>query len=237
MDPAIRAASRFPEDLEANLRLAEMLAPTHCAGCNGYHLARARRRLKALSSDALDRNETVRLLQHCIARPTTGRVDILIAGAGDTNLLATCADAVADVTRARYTVLDRCRTPLALCEAFGRRHGLDVETGQIDMSSPAGVFAADVIVVHSLLRFLPQSAHLGAMRALRRWLKAEGAIIFSHRLIGPGTATDPGYLAEYQSIGPILALFSSAGLQVIASQETVEKGGPRHRFLALLKST
>lgn len=228
--------SRFPEDLEANLRLAEALAPIHCVGCNGYHLARARRRLQAPSPDALDRTEIVRLLRGRLARSGRARVEILIAGAGDTNLLATCADGAPDAATARYTILDRCRTPLALCEAFGRRHGLDVETRQIDMGSPLGALAADVIVIHSLLRFLPQSTHSGTMRALRRWLKPEGAMIFSHRLIPAGTATDPGYLAEYQSVEPILALLSSAGLRVISSQEPVELGGPRHRFLALLAS-
>ena len=52
---------RLPEDLAGNLRLAEELAPTHCAGCGGYHLARARRR--QTSGDALDRDEIVRLLR------------------------------------------------------------------------------------------------------------------------------------------------------------------------------
>src|SRR5262245_29063351 len=125
MDRDRRPAGRFPEDLEANLRLAEALAPTHCAGCNGYHLARVRRRASAPAPDALDRAEMVQALRDWLAsrRPSPEPVEILIAGSADTNLLATCAEAAADATPARYTVVDRCRTPLALCEAFAQQHG------------------------------------------------------------------------------------------------------------------
>lgn len=227
--------SRFPEDLEANLRLAETLAPTHCTDCGGYHLARARRRLAAGSPDALDRGDTVRLLRDCVAASTSRPVEILVAGAGDTNLLATCAEAVGDPTAGRYVVLDRCRTPLALCEAFGRQHGLDFRTGQVDMSAPDVRVAADVIVVHSLLRFLPRSAHLATMRTLRGWLKPQGTIIFSHRLIAGEAPSDPCYLAEYAVAEPLVALLSQAGLRVASSHEAIEEGGPRRRFLALLR--
>lgn len=238
MNPQIEPLGRFREDLEANLRLAEALAPTHCAGCNGYHLARARRRLTSQAPDALDRADMVRLLRGLAANPEISPAepfDILIAGSADTNLLATCAEAVSDVARARYTILDRCRTPLALCDAFARQHRLDVRTRPVDMSAPDGVFAADAIVVHSLLRFLPQRTHLASMRALGRWLKPGGAIIFSHRLMAESEGVEPYYLAEYRSAGTLVNLFAEAGLQVVSLQEAVEDGGPRHRVLALLK--
>lgn len=235
MDPGLEPLSRYQEDLEANLRLAEALAPTHCTGCNGYHLARARRRLKAGSPDALDRPDMIRLLRHGVGHAAGRPFDILIAGSGDTNLLATCAEAVSNAGGARYIVLDRCRTPLALCEAFAGRHGLDVRTRQVDMASPKEAFAADVIVVHSLLRFLPQASHLGAMVALRQWLKSDGTIIFSHRLMADAAATDACYVAEYRSIEPVMALLAEAGLQVVSLEESIEQGGPRHRLLALLK--
>jgi hypothetical protein len=224
--------------LEANLRLAETLAPTHCAGCNGYHLARVRRRLKS-TPDALDRSEMVQLLRDRLASrrgSPAEPIDVLIAGSADTNLLATCADAAPDAERVRYTVLDRCRTPLALCEAFARRHRLEVQTRQYDMGAPDGAFAADVIVVHSLLRFLPSSAHLSTMAALRRSLKPGGAIVFSHRLMPEAKDGEPYYQAEYQSVEPIKALFAQAGLRTVSLQEAVEQGGPRHRILALLEA-
>ena len=240
MDTASQPPVRFREDLEANLRRAETLAPTHCAGCNGYHLTRVRRRLRSPASDALDRPETVRMLRDWSADRRAHAAepcDILIVGAADTNLLATCAEAVVDAAKARYTVLDRCRTPLALCEAFARQHDLEVRTRQADMSAPDGAFAADAIVVHSLLRFLPQGAHLASLRALRRWLKPGGVVIFSHRLIAEHDDTESYYLAEYQSAEQLVALFSQAGLRAVSLREAVEEGGPRHRILALLQAT
>lgn len=227
-------AQRFPEDLAGNLRLAEELAPIHCTACGGYHLDRVRRRLT--SPDALDRGEMVRLLRDWAAdRSPSGVLEVAIVGSADTNLLAIAAEAVSDLGPARYTVLDRCRTPLVLCEAFARRHRLEVETRQFDMSAAEDAFTADAIIMHSLLRFLPQSAHPATMTTLRRWLKPGGAIMFSHRLMAP----DPGaafYKSEYGTLEPLLRLFEATGLKVAALQEAIEEGGPRHRILALLKS-
>lgn len=232
MTPDPHPRHRFPEDLAANLRLAEELAPTHCAGCGGYHLDRARRRLTA--PDALDRDEMVDLLGDWARRRLPAApIGIVIVGSADTNLLAAAAEAVADLGPARYTVLDRCRTPLAQCEAFARQHGLAVDTRQFDMSERGAAFPADAIVVHSLLRFLPQDLHLSIMRVLRKWLSPGGAILFSHRLMPP-QPNAPYYKSEYETVAPLLALFDQAGLRAAALQEAVEEGGPRRRILALL---
>jgi hypothetical protein len=231
-------SQRFREDLEANLLLAEELAPTHCADCGGYHLARVRRRLTSGTPDALDRDEMVRLLREWAANrflSGTKPLEVVIVGSADTNLLAIAAEAVSDLGPARYTVLDRCRTPLALCEAFARHHGLEIVTRPFDMGAPDDAFAADAIIVHSLLRFLPQPVHLASMAALKRSVKPGGAILFSHRLMAAESGT-PYYKSEYQTLAPLLRLFEAAGLKVAALQEAIEEGGPRHRILALLKS-
>lgn len=232
MKPDPHPTRRFPEDLAANLRQAEELAPNQCAGCGGYHLERARRRLTA--PDALDRGEMVGLLRDwAMKRSPAGSAEVVIAGSADTNLLALAAEAVADLGPARYTVLDQCRTPLALCEAFARQHRLEVETRQVDMGAPGAAFPADAIIVHSLLRFLPQAVHLATMSTFKRWLKPGGAILFSHRLMPP-QPNAPYYRSEYETLAPLLNLFRQAGLEVTSLQETAEEDGPRRRVLALL---
>jgi hypothetical protein len=224
----------YSEDLAGNLRLVEALAPIHCTTCNGYHLARARKRLSA--PEALDRAEIVGLIRGRVAqRETAGSFDILIAGSADTNLLATAAEAVSGAVQTRYTVLDHCQTPLAVCEAFARDHDLDLRTHQVDMGAPVETFAADVIVMHSLLRFLPRSLHGSSLLAMRRWLKPGGAIVFSHRLIGDARGTEPYYRAEYDEPEPILALFAETGLRVVSHQQHTEKTGPRRRLMAVLE--
>jgi len=226
----------YSEDLAGNLRLVEALAPIHCKSCSGYHLARARKRLAA--PEALDRAEIVELIRvRAVQHGTADPFDVLIAGSADTNLLATAAEAVPGAVRALYTVLDHCRTPLAVCEAFARDHGLQLQTHQVDMGTPADVFAADVIVVHSLLRFLPRSLHLGNLRAMRQWLKPGGAIVFSHRLIGEDQDAEPYYRAEYDRAEPILALFAEAGLRVVSLEQYREEDGPRRRLLAVLETS
>lgn len=235
--PAPETSARFREDLDANLRLVESLAPTHCTDCSGYHLDRARRRLKPGSPEALDRSDMVRLIRGCLAdrRPL---VDILIAGAGDANLLATSAEAAGDA--ARYIVLDHCRTPLVLCRAFARQHGLSVETRQVDMGAPDVAFAADLVVVHSLLRFLPPARHVAALQSIRQWLKPGGSVIFSHRLIAR-PPDDVFYRSEFGSVAPIVDLLSQCGFRIAALEEQVENAAaaqgraPRRRLLALLQ--
>ena len=241
MDRDPHRSRRFREDLEANLRLVEALAPVHCRDCGGYHLERARRRARGPTPEALDRPEMVRLLRDWLAErpPGQGALALLIAGSGDTNLLATCAEALGSAaTAARYTVLDRCQTPLELCAAFAREHRLDVRTLRMDMAAPAGPLAADVIVVHSLLRFLPRGAHLPTMQALRSWLKPDGIVLFSHRLMGHGSDGRD----EYGSAEPLRRLLVDAGLRIVTSQEHVEDPAliqgrpPRHRVLMVLRS-
>ncbi len=237
--------SRYPEDLAENLRLVEKLAPIHCAGCGGYHLARARRRLQPGSAHALDRPDIVGMVRDDLTRrgQAAGAPGILIAGSGDTNLLSICADAGAlcdlPPSAISFTIIDRCRTPLELCEAFGRRHGFTVHTQRMEMGGAGPAFSADLILVHSLLRFVPAAMHLDTMRQLRGWLRPGGAIIFSHRLM----EVEPGLTGpEYRSADQLIDLLDRAGLRVAAQRQQREEVAapgrdlPRHRFLALLQT-
>lgn len=240
-------ADRYREDLEANLRMVEALAPIHCTDCGGYHLLRARRRLRPGSPAALDRPEIVALLRDCLThRPLTAAFDVLVAGAGDTSLLATCAAAAsagnAGNRSVRYTIIDHCQTPLALCAAFARQHRLEVQTRRMAMDAPDAALEADAIVVHSLLRFLPLTRHLATMRTLRGWLRPGGKVIFSHRLMAGGAKEDqPFYRSEYPTANSVLTLLLAAGFRVVSMQERIEEPSdaigrePRRRMLALLR--
>jgi hypothetical protein len=138
----------------------------------------------------IDRKE----IADIIARLTAERLasdqsslEIVVAGAADTGLLATAAHGVAllgdtALARCRFTVLDRCRTPLELCRSFGERHGLSVETAVVDLVTDQTRRSADLIVVHSLLRYVPREAHIDLLRKFGRWLRLQGRIVFSSRL-------------------------------------------------------
>jgi hypothetical protein len=239
------STARYAEDIEGNLRLVEELAPTHCIACGGYHLSRARKRLRPDHVDMLDRSHIIGLVREHALRwlaASTGNLHLLIAGNADTNLLSTCAEALSEIDpglgRLRCTAIDSCQTPLEVCKAYAHRHAIDLRTERVDMTDPKADFAANLILVHSLLRFAPVDSHLGIMRRLASWLQDDGAIIFSHRLM-PARAddTDSVYVTEYQTSQQLRTLFGEAGLRTISLRQFEEsKGRGRKRVLAVLST-
>jgi hypothetical protein len=179
------------EDLQFNLRTVTDQAGKFCASCAGYHVLYVAKRLMPQAKIIeIDRKE----IADIIARLTAERLasdqsslEIVVAGAADTGLLATAAHGVAllgdtALARCRFTVLDRCRTPLELCRSFGEQHGLSVETAVVDLVTDQTRRSADLIVVHSLLRYVPREAHIDLLRKFGRWLRLQGRIVFSSRL-------------------------------------------------------
>jgi SAM-dependent methyltransferase len=182
------------EDLDENLRLVARLAPVHCQDCDGYHLRYAIvRTLRGEIGVNDDRDQLVSLVRaQMVDTPLRSKpvVDVLIAGAADTGILATCAHALQKASgetgpAARFSVVDICETPLALCRLFARRHRLDITTTCANLIEPANTFSADIIVLHSVLTHLPVEFHEGLLRNLSRWLSPHGRIVFSNRLRYP----------------------------------------------------
>jgi hypothetical protein len=121
------------------------------------------------------------------AGASTGPLRIVIAGAADTGILATCAHAVSSLgpdvaARVAYTVIDLCMTPLALCETFARRHGLSVDLHRADLCKMDITIPSDLVVLHSILSYLPATHHHATIRELRRWLKPRGRMLVSNRV-------------------------------------------------------
>jgi hypothetical protein len=122
-----------------------------------------------------------------VAGRQDGPLDIVIAGAADTGILATCAHATAMMgdaihSRCRFTVLDRCRSPLALCDEFAERHALTMRSVQEDLLSGSEQFAADLIMSHSFLRFIDRAKQIALLRRFGTWLKPRGRIMISQSL-------------------------------------------------------
>lgn len=211
----------FEEDLAGNLRLAEELAPLHCGACDGYHLERARKRFAADGLQPLDQPELTDIIERVLAKifcKANGRTGILIAGSADTNLLSICCMAAERVSpgNARhidFTVVDRCRTPLHLCETYARRNQFHLATRAMDLSTGELDFEADIILAHSLLRFMPEERHGQTMESFRRCLKPGGTIVYSQRLFSqnPGRGYNK---SEYANAGDLEQLFQSAQLKI-----------------------
>ena len=186
---ALLDPSSCGEDLAYNAQRFSALAPQFCSDCADYHIRGALHRYTGRK--IFDRPELIRLAGKVIAdkaaRPEQ-TIEIVITGSADTAMLATSAHATATLgaetlKRCRFTVLDRCMTPLLVCEEFAARHGLAFHGQQADLMSAAQPCAADLIVVHSLFRFIPHASQAALLGRIGSWLAPRGRLIFSNRVL------------------------------------------------------
>jgi hypothetical protein len=181
------------EDIAYNAQRAVELAPRLCVRCEDFHMAHALRRASGPASGILlDRAKMIELVGRVIAGHGGGPVDILVAGAADTGLLALCAHAAFmagpdTFRRARFTVLDLCETPLELCRDYARRHGLALRAEAVDLMETTQTYATDVFLHHSLFNFVPPDVRVRVLRKFGQWLTPGGRIVFSTSVNAPGT--------------------------------------------------
>jgi SAM-dependent methyltransferase len=179
------------EDLAANLDIAVRLAPTYCHECLNSHEVWAVRRLVTASAGIdSDRHEMIGIIRTLVAKAAESRpglLDLVIPGSADTGILATCAYAASTLgeetlSRLRFTVVDLCETPLAQCRAYAGRHGLAFRAIQADLGKPLPDLQADLVVLHSILHFLPFDRQIAFLAELGDSLRPGGRILASNAL-------------------------------------------------------
>jgi SAM-dependent methyltransferase len=186
------------EDLSYNARRAMELAPVYCGRCLNYHFLSPAKRVAGGSSGygiKADRSALIEIIAGLLAEAGKRHrqvVDVVVIGTVDTGILAICAHAAfaraRDVSsRVRFTVLDLCRTPLELCKEFAVTHGLNLVTDAVDLVETENVYPADIVVHHSLFRYLPADKHVATLRKVVGWLKPGGRLVFSMTI---NTTTD-----------------------------------------------
>jgi hypothetical protein len=88
--------------------------------------------------------------------------------------------------------VDRCLTPLALCERYGARVRADVDGRVLDLLAPAGREAPatpyDLACTHSLLVLVPPERRGDLVAAWRAQLRPGGVVVSTVR-IDPGGAS------------------------------------------------
>ncbi|MGE0004540.1 MAG: hypothetical protein AB7S92_03005 [Parvibaculaceae bacterium] len=179
------------EDLLHNAARFGELAPLHCSGCADYHIRSAVHRCAGPPKSVFDRPELIQIIRKAIAEVLgrkEGAIEIVMPGCADTAVLATAAHAAATLGsealgRCRFRVLDRCRTPLTVCAEFAVRHGLDFRAHHSDLASASLPMHADLIVVHSLFRFIPHADQVRLLDRLGDWLSPGGRLVFSNRIL------------------------------------------------------
>jgi hypothetical protein len=222
--PALSDPDTCGEDVARNARRAIEIAPRLCRDCEDFHLLFSlRRTARGLLGAGTDRPKIIEVVGRLVAARSEGTIDILIAGSADSGLLATCAHAALRagddaLRRTRFTVLDRCETPLELCRDFARRHGLTMTAEATDLVTTTRNHTADIIVHHSLLKFIPPDTRISTLRKFGRWLKPGGRMVFS---ISTGSASErenhPNRKAE---VDVVLSLVESAAMALPESFRT-----------------
>ena len=181
----------FGEDLAGASQRALEIAPLHCGACLNYHMLFPLKRHLGALANIPDRSRLVELIAGLVSERAAGgqgAIDIVVAGAADSGVLAVCAHAAHLALgeearhRVRFTVLDRCMTPLALCQDYARRNQIELELHVADLVSTTTTFPADIVVLHSLFSFIAPGHHRPMLEKFAAWLKPNGRIVFSTEL-------------------------------------------------------
>ncbi|WP_433358870.1 hypothetical protein [Streptosporangium sp. CA-115845] len=127
----------------------------------------------------------------------------LVCGASDEIMAQTLTQLTPHLS---LTVVDRCRAPLTLVNAWAHQAGIDITTTTATAPHLAGLDGPfDVIVTDGLLSLLPEPADRHALlRRLASLLSSDGLVLYSTRIAGPA-----GRL-EYDTLGRIIQATAAA---------------------------
>jgi SAM-dependent methyltransferase len=185
---------RFSEDLPQLSAEASDLARRLCGVCQNFHLIWPLLRLAQASGGDVEAPAVCATLNRLLLRPGQR---ILIAGAADTGLLAVVARAAA--AGIDIVVLDRCETPLELCNRFAKRWALPIETMHLDLMKLSIESRFDVVFAHSLLQFIPAENRVDVLFRLRRSLRPDGRLVLVFRT---SARIEDNLLTEYRDSYP-----------------------------------
>ena len=158
--------------------------------CRGYHTGwLVLQSLQIISGLSYEREEMVRnLRRRHAARPISS---LLIAGSADFGILSVVHEALgSDITTTPVAILDRCQTPLVLCELYSQRMGFAVETVKADLMYWSEPRQFDVILGHSILSFIAPEQRRAFIASLASHLALEGTLMI-YQSIRPALGNAP----------------------------------------------
>jgi hypothetical protein len=123
---------------------------------------------------------------------------VFLSGSADYGLLSVIFDAFEQQgVRPEVTVVDRCSTPLRLCEWYAGRYGYAIETHQSDLGDFRAERPYDLVCVHSLLSCIPSERHADIVKTWRSLLRP-GGIVMMANTIYPGISQARSSFSEEQ---------------------------------------
>jgi hypothetical protein len=178
------------EDLLREAREVHALAARHCAapgqpGCGWYHASLPTLRLLGVFDSPGSDDDF--LLPAMRAEFGRGATRVLVSGCADAAMLARVAACLPPSPAAiEIVVLDRCRTPLRLCDAYAVEHALAIRTVRSDILEYEDA-PFDLVCTHSFLSFFDTA---GRNELARVWwrLCASGAAVLTAQRVRAGYA-------------------------------------------------
>lgn len=150
---------------------------------------------------------------------------VLVTGSADYSMLKLIADA-RDPSDPPLThvVLDRCATPLRICEWYAQRHGLRVETLHQDVLDPLPEGAFDSVYTHAFMGNFDDSDRRRLVEQWARALRPGGRVVTVQRVRDdyPGdivrfsAAEAEAFVARVAELAPSLLPPEAAELDVVA---------------------
>lgn len=168
------------------------------SGCRDYHAVRPFLHASGLntSSDVYEE-----MFQDIVQQwgGTEPAPRVLISGSADFQVPAIVTQSLRDIGKDPVIrIVDRCRTPLEMCEDAGGRLGMRWQTSRGDVAAHRAQAAYDLIVSDRLMGFVPPSRRPGVVRAWRNQLAKGGRLIttISVHPASDGSDRDDGALLE-----------------------------------------
>lgn len=195
-DSAQGSGFRYPlptaEDLPALARLAFRLSATECSDCRNYHVMWPYLRSIGANGGGPEFSWPEQLDIVAAAAAGPSHVRWLLAGSADAGQLAMVAEAMKTRPEATYevTIIDRCATPLAVCDAHARSAGIRLSCIKGDLQDHA-VTGYDVVLIHHTMVFFSESERADFLTHAAGWLAPEGRIVMSLSVDRPGAPPPP----------------------------------------------
>ena len=181
----------YEEDPIENALIYIAQAETSCVDCGDFHLRSVLRRVDIATNEKtgdLEEFNAVTLLALQRLSQALPMMRVGIVGSTDTGLLAnllSLADGIggsALVHKLDIELMDRCATPLAICQAFADRCSVSIKTRQSDFLEISRRDQFDLILMHGVVPFFPADRRQDYLKHIAGWLSEEGILISSTHL-------------------------------------------------------
>lgn len=141
------------------------LALEHCGACQDYHGLRGYLMATGAVFGAASGAVQLRSLMAGLA---PGRPRVLIAGSADSGLIRLVSEAY-EARPLQVTIVDRCNTPLKLCEEFAAQRKIKASCVCGDLETFSAPNSFDLIFGHLVMGFMTSEQRV---RSLQNWARS-----------------------------------------------------------------